>query len=80
MGHGSKHIGLDCPQWRIAPWRGGLLRALTGLWTQPSPYRRREVVQGEGEQPSAMRPMKTKARAPRLSLTRFATLIAGSTN
>jgi hypothetical protein len=66
------------------PLARSLLRALTGLWTQPSPYRRREVVQGEGEQPSAMLPMKTKARAPRLSLTRFstrlATLIAGSTN
>jgi hypothetical protein len=62
------------------PLARSLLRALTGLWTQPSPYRRREVVQGEGEQPSAMRPMKTKARAPRLSLTRFSTLIPGSTN
>ena len=32
-------------------------------WTPPSPYRRREIIQGEGEQPSAMRPMRTKARA-----------------
>jgi hypothetical protein len=32
-------------------------------WTPPSPYRRREIIQGEGEQPSATRPMKTKARA-----------------
>jgi hypothetical protein len=42
--------------------------------TPPSPYRRREIIQGEGEQPSAMRPMTTK-RAP------FSwTLIVGSTN
>jgi site-specific DNA recombinase len=32
-------------------------------WTPPSPYRRREIIQGEGEQSSGMRPMKTKARA-----------------
>jgi hypothetical protein len=32
-------------------------------WTPPSPYRRREIIQGEGEQPSAMRSMRTKARA-----------------
>jgi hypothetical protein len=38
-------------------------RILIVPWTPPSPYRRREIIQGEGEQPSAMRPMKTKARA-----------------
>jgi site-specific DNA recombinase len=38
-------------------------RVLIIPWTPPSPYRRREIIQGEGEQPSAMRPMKTKARA-----------------
>jgi site-specific DNA recombinase len=38
-------------------------RILIIPWTPPSPYRRREIIQGEGEQPSAMRPMKTKARA-----------------
>jgi hypothetical protein len=32
-------------------------------WTPPSPYRCREIIQGEGEQTSWMRPMKTKARA-----------------
>ena len=32
-------------------------------WTPPSPYRRREIVQGEGERPPTMRPMRTKARA-----------------
>jgi hypothetical protein len=30
-------------------------------WTLPSPIRRREVIQFEGEPPSAMRPMRTKA-------------------
>jgi DNA invertase Pin-like site-specific DNA recombinase len=38
-------------------------RILIVPWTPPSPYRRREIIQGEGEQPSAMRPMRTKARA-----------------
>jgi hypothetical protein len=38
-------------------------RILTIPWTQLSPYRRREIIQGEGDQSSAMRPMRTKARA-----------------
>jgi site-specific DNA recombinase len=38
-------------------------RILIIPWTPPSPYRRREIIQGESEQPPAMRPMKTKARA-----------------
>jgi hypothetical protein len=38
-------------------------RILIIPWTPPSPYRRREIVQGEGERPSTMRPMRTKARA-----------------
>jgi hypothetical protein len=38
-------------------------RILIIPWTPPSPYRRREIIQGEDEQPSAMRPMTTKARA-----------------
>jgi site-specific DNA recombinase len=37
-------------------------RTLIIPWTPPSPYRRREVIRGEGEQPSATRPMRTKAR------------------
>ena len=37
-------------------------RILMIPWTPPSPYRRREIIQGEGDQ-SAMRPMRTKARA-----------------
>jgi DNA invertase Pin-like site-specific DNA recombinase len=32
-------------------------------WTPPSPYRRREIIQGKGDQFSAARPMRTKARA-----------------
>jgi site-specific DNA recombinase len=31
-------------------------------WTPPSPYRRREIVRGEGEQFAAVRPMRTQAR------------------
>src|SRR5208282_1031285 len=38
-------------------------RVLVIPWTPPSPYRRREIIQGEGEQPAAVRPMRTKARA-----------------
>jgi len=38
-------------------------RILIIPWTPPSPHRRREIIQGAGEQPSAMRPMRTKARA-----------------
>ena len=38
-------------------------RILMIPWTPPSPYRRREIIQGEGDQSSAMRPVRTKARA-----------------
>ncbi len=38
-------------------------RILMVPWAPPSPYRRREIIEGEGDQNSAMRPMKTKARA-----------------
>jgi site-specific DNA recombinase len=38
-------------------------RILIIPWTPPSPYRRREIIQVEGEPPSAPRPMRTKARA-----------------
>ncbi|MGO8919731.1 MAG: recombinase family protein [Stellaceae bacterium] len=37
-------------------------RVLVIPWTPPSPNRRREIIQGEGEQPAAVRPMRTKAR------------------
>ncbi len=38
-------------------------RILMIPWTPPSPYRRREIILGEGDQSSTMRPMRTKARA-----------------
>ena len=38
-------------------------RILIIPWTPPSPYRRREIIQGEGKRPSTMRPMRTEARA-----------------
>jgi site-specific DNA recombinase len=38
-------------------------RILIIPWTPPSPHRRREIIQGEGERPSATRPMRTEARA-----------------
>ncbi len=38
-------------------------RILIIPWTPPSPQRRREIIQGAGERPSMMRPMRTKARA-----------------
>ena len=38
-------------------------RILIIPWTPPSPHRRREIIQGEGERPSATRSMRTEARA-----------------
>jgi site-specific DNA recombinase len=38
-------------------------RILVIPWTPPSPHRRREIIQGEGERPGATRPMRTEARA-----------------
>jgi hypothetical protein len=38
-------------------------RILTIPWTPPSPHRRREIIQGEGDRPCTMRPMRTEARA-----------------
>ena len=38
-------------------------RILIIPWTPPSPRRRREIIQGEGERPCAMGPMRTEARA-----------------
>ena len=38
-------------------------RILVIPWTPPSPYRRREIIQGEGEQSAAVRPMRAEARA-----------------
>jgi site-specific DNA recombinase len=38
-------------------------RILSIPWTPPSPYRRREIIQGEGRRSAAMRPMRAEARA-----------------
>ena len=38
-------------------------RILIIPWTPPSPHRRREIIQGEGDSPSATRPMRLEARA-----------------
>ena len=38
-------------------------RVIVVPWTPSSPYRRREIIQGQGEQTAAVRPMRTKARA-----------------
>ena len=38
-------------------------RILIIPWTPPSPHRRREIIQGEGERPSVTRPMRTEPRA-----------------
>jgi site-specific DNA recombinase len=41
-------------------------------WTPPSPYRRREIIQGEGEPSSTTRPMRVRARAVVLEALRKA--------
>src|SRR4029077_12469416 len=38
-------------------------RILIIPWPPPSPHRHREIIQGEGERPCAMGPMRTEARA-----------------
>jgi DNA invertase Pin-like site-specific DNA recombinase len=38
-------------------------RQLTLPWIPPSPYQRRDVIQGEGEPNSSIRPMRVRARA-----------------
>jgi site-specific DNA recombinase len=37
-------------------------RILTVPWTAPSPHRRREIIQGQGNQAPSIRPMRTEAR------------------
>jgi site-specific DNA recombinase len=37
-------------------------RVLVIPWTPPSPYRRREIIQGEGGRSAALRPMRAEAR------------------
>jgi site-specific DNA recombinase len=41
----------------------GLGRTLTIPWIPPSPYQRREIIQGKGEPRSPIRPMRVRARA-----------------
>ena len=38
-------------------------RTLTIPWTPPSPYQRRDIIQGEGDPCSPIRPMRVRARA-----------------
>jgi site-specific DNA recombinase len=38
-------------------------RILVIPWTPPSPYRRRDIIQGEGGRSAAVRPMRAEARA-----------------
>ena len=38
-------------------------RMLTVPWVPPSPYQRREIVQGKGQPRSPIRPMRFRARA-----------------
>ena len=47
-------------------------RVLTLPWTMPSPHRRREIIQGEGEASSSPRPMRVRARAVFLEALRDA--------
>ena len=47
-------------------------RILIIPWTPPSPHRCREIIQGEGERPSATRPMRTEARAILTDALRYA--------
>jgi DNA invertase Pin-like site-specific DNA recombinase len=42
---------------------GGQHRTLGLPWMPPSPYQRREIIQGEGEPRSPIRPMRVRARA-----------------
>ena len=49
-------------------------RVLIIPWTPPSPYRRREIIQGEGDQSSAVRPMRSEARAVLIDALRDAHL------
>jgi hypothetical protein len=41
----------------------GQVQTLTIPWIPPSPYQRREIIQGEGEPRSPIRPMRVRARA-----------------
>jgi site-specific DNA recombinase len=47
-------------------------RILVIPWTTPSPYRRREIIQGEGGRSAAVRAMRAEARAPLIDALRDA--------
>jgi site-specific DNA recombinase len=47
-------------------------RTLTLPWTPPSPYRKREIIQGAGDGRSSARPMRAEARATLLDALRDA--------
>jgi site-specific DNA recombinase len=47
-------------------------RILTVPWTAPSPYRRREIIQGQGDQNLSIRPMRVKARVAFVEALRLA--------
>ena len=47
-------------------------RTLTVPWKPSSPYRRREIIQGDSQLPQAQRPMRTKARQTFLEAVRDA--------
>jgi hypothetical protein len=46
-------------------------------WTAPSPYRRREIILGEGGRPSAVRPMRAETRALLIDAFSQRLLLAG---
>jgi integrase len=46
-----------------APRHRGRIEKRPLAWTPPSSHRRREMIQGEGERPCAMGPMRTEASA-----------------
>jgi site-specific DNA recombinase len=50
----------------------GADRMLVIPWTRPSPFRRREIIQGEGASASTIRPMRVRARAVFLNALRNA--------
>jgi hypothetical protein len=47
-------------------------RVLTAPWTAPSPFRRREIIQGQGGHRLSIRPMPVRARVVLLEALRYA--------
>ncbi len=54
------------------------VKTLTLPWTVPSPYRRREIIQGASDATTGIRPMRANARA--ILIEALGKLIAGWTN